>query len=89
MKWGLPAWADVLAAGLCDILTLKILFRSVCFSPIAVNVGNSGGVGESSSWDGGAFSGTLRKLLQGEPVPPLAVYANLSSSIYSNVYKNR
>lgn len=59
---------DVLGVGLCDICTVKILFVTVACSPVAVNVGSSGGVGESSFWDGGTVSGTLRKLLQGEPV---------------------
>ena len=60
--------ADVFAVGLCDISTVKILFITVGFSPIAVGVGNSGGMGESSCWDGGTVSGMLRRLLQGEPV---------------------
>lgn len=59
---------DVLALGLCGINAVKILLVTAGFSPVAVNIGNSGGVGESSFWDGGMVSGTLRKLLQGEPV---------------------
>lgn len=85
----LPEMSRCSCRCLCAISTVQNLFITADFSPVAVNIGNSIGIGESS-WDRGAVSQRLwESSCKVNLLPPLAVYASVSPSIYSNICKNR